>query len=254
MKHSILQNSIATIISALLLLLGWKVLAMILGLELILPSPETTAVRFFQLLGSPRFWPAVLATLWRGIIGFFLAFAGGLIVGIAAGLFPFFRACVNPILTVIKSTPVISIILLALIWFHTNWVPVFVAFLMTFPIICGSTISGVQGVDSSLVQMAKSYSVSRGRLFYGVYLPSIAPAVVSGASTALGITWKVVIAAEVLAMPLQAVGTRMQNSRINLETAEVFAWTLVSIILSSLGEFLMNLLAKRVNWYDRNKN
>jgi hypothetical protein len=55
---------------------------------------------------------------------------------------------------------------------------------------------------------------------------------VSGVSAAVGITWKVVIAAEVLAMPIYSVGTKMQNARINLETAEVFAWTFVSIVLS----------------------
>ena len=254
MKPSTIKGALITLASTFILILFWKILSLFLGIELILPSPEATLRGFLKILVSSAFWPSVLSTLARGVVGFLVAFCSGLIIGTLAGLFPLFHLCLKPLLTVIKSTPVISIILLALIWFHTTTVPVFVAFLMTFPIICANTIAGIRGVDISLVQMARAYSVSKKQMLFGVYLPSIAPFVISGASTALGITWKVVIAAEVLAMPLFAVGTRMQNARINLETAEVFAWTLISILLSSLGEVLMDLLYKKVNWNERNKD
>ncbi len=251
MKRSTIRSSLLTLISAVLLILGWKLVSVLVGAEIIVPSPEGTAARFIRLLGSAPFWRAVGATVVRGAAGFVLSLLLGTVVGIGAGLSPFFRSVIRPLMTVIKATPVISIILIALIWFHTDMVPVFVSFLMTFPIICGNTIGGIMNVDPALIQMARSYRVSDRDLLTGVYLPSIVPYMVSGVSAAVGITWKVVIAAEVLAMPVHSVGTKMQNARINLETTEVFAWTIVSIVLSGVSEWGIEKIAARIKRYER---
>jgi len=251
MKRSTIRNSLLTAVSALLLILGWKIVSAIVGAAIIVPSPEETALRFLRLMGSPSFWRAVGATVIRGVAGFLISLAAGTLVGIGAGLSPFLGSVLKPLLTVIKATPVISIILIAMIWFHTDAVPVFVTILMTFPIVCSNTTGGILNVDRSLIQMARSYRVSRRSLLTGIYLPSIVPYMVSGVSAAVGITWKVVIAAEVLAMPIYSVGTKMQNARINLETAEVFAWTFVSIVLSGLSERGDEGIARRMRRYER---
>jgi NitT/TauT family transport system permease protein len=142
-----------------------------------------------------------------------------------------------------------SIILLALIWFHTDMVPVFVSFLMAFPIICGNTIQGVRSIDRDLVEMSRIYGVSRREVLTGVYLPSIAPFLLAGASSAMGMTWKVIIAAEILSQPVWSIGTQMQMARIYLETGWVLAWTVVIILVSFVFESLLRLLeAKLAAW------
>jgi NitT/TauT family transport system permease protein len=78
-----------------------------------------------------------------------------------------------------------------------------------------------------------------------VYLPSLFPFLASAGRTALGLTWKVVVAAEVLSIPRLGVGAELQEARIMLETAQVFAWTAVAILLSAVTDILFSLLTRK---------
>lgn len=223
---------------------------MLLSAEIILPSPEITVLRFFELLSSRDFWPALGATILRGLAGFFISCAAGIICGITGGLKPRFNAFIKPYIAIIKPTPVMSVILLALIWFKTDNVPIFVSFLIAFPIIFSNVIEGVSHVDGKLIEMAKLYGLKRNTKLFHIYIPSITPYFLAGISSGLGITWKVVIAAEVLAQPLHALGTGLQAAKIQLETAEVFAWTGAAILLSVVTEKSLNSILRRLPWRD----
>jgi NitT/TauT family transport system permease protein len=170
------------------------------------------------------------------------------VLGVAAGASSLARSGISPILTVLRATPVMSVILLALIWFQSNWVPVFVAFLMVFPILCGNTIEGVRNVDRGLLKMAQVYGVRRRRVIAGIYLPSIIPYLLAAMTSAVGITWKVVIAAEVLSQPLHAVGSGLQLAKYRLDTADVFAWTVIAIVLTALSEQGLELVDRSIPW------
>lgn len=236
-------------VAALLLL--WEVGSLAFGSPIILPSPWATLNGLLRLLGSPGFWQAVGATLLRGLAGFLCSAVLGIVIGGLAGYSPDARAFISPLLTVIRSTPVMSIILLALIWFHTDEVPVFVGLLMGFPIICGNVIEGAQAVDRRLLEMARAYRVSNRRVLTGIHLPSMFPYLIAGASTALGMTWKVVVAAEVLAQPLHAIGTGLALAQYRLDTAEVLAWTVVAILLSGASDALLLLVDRSIPWRNR---
>jgi NitT/TauT family transport system permease protein len=251
MRISTEKNRLLTLAAVLALIAGWKVVSLLVGSPIILPSPEDTFTQFFLLLAARDFWPALGATLVRGAIGFVLSCCAGVIVGILAGLKPGFRLFVSPFISIVKTVPVMSIILLALIWFHSDAVPVFVSFLMTFPIICGNVIEGVGQSENLLVEMASLFRVSRRTTLLHVYIPSIFPYFIAGASTALGITWKVVIAAEVLAQPVRALGSGLQEARIQLNTAEVFAWTAAAILVSTASEKLLELSVRKAPWRRR---
>ncbi len=78
-------------------------------------------------------------------------------------------------------------------------------------------------------------------------MPSALPYILSGAKNALGLSWKVVVAGEVLSQPRMALGTGMQEARLSIETATVFAWAIITIFLCGLSEYLFGLLADRLS-------
>lgn len=244
--HSTIRNSLVTVTSFLIMVLIWKFLSMLIGADIILPAPEVTARDLLNILQALDFWPIVGATVFRGLVGFLLSCLAGIAVGLAAGFSSLVYWLLQPYLTVIRTTPVMSIILLALIWFRTEMVPVFVAFLIAFPIICGNVIEGIRNVDRQLLEMARLYRVKGWRIVLELYLPSILPFIVAGASTAMAITWKVIVAAEILSQPPLGIGTQMQDARIYLNTARIFAWTAVIIGVSFLFESLMRAAENRL--------
>lgn len=242
MISSTTKNSFITVLSVLTMIFVWFLLALYFGKPYILPSPAETVQELIQLVSSANFWPAVLATISRGLLGFFISLIMGVALGLLAGFSKPVFWLLQPWVTVIKSTPVMSVIILAIIWFHSDVVPVVVTFLMLFPIIYGNVVAGIKNTDQDLLEMAHMYKVKPWRIVGELYLPSILPYLLAGASTAMGIAWKVIIAAEILSQPSLAIGSRLMIAKINFATAQVFAWTIVAIIISFSFEYLLKAL------------
>jgi NitT/TauT family transport system permease protein len=246
MKISITKNKIITALSVLFLIGLWKAGSMIVSSELILPSPEKTAIAVGKLFINEEFIRIVGATILRGLIGFFISFLLALILGIAAGINDSFYAFLQPILVTIRSTPVISFILLALIWFDVSQVPVFIALLTMFPFICTNIIDGIRNVNHKLLVLAKVYRVKTRNIIRDIYLPAISPFIFSGISSAMGFGWRAIIIGEVLSQPRYGIGTFMQNAQTYLLVDKVIAWTIIAILLSYLFDHLIRSVENKV--------
>jgi NitT/TauT family transport system permease protein len=246
MKISITKNKIITALSVLFLIGLWKAGSMIVSSELILPSPEKTAIAVGKLFINEEFIRIVGATILRGLIGFFISFLLALILGIAAGINDSFYAFLQPILVTIRSTPVISFILLALIWFDVSQVPVFIALLTMFPFICTNIIDGIRNVNPKLLVLAKVYRVKTRNIIRDIYLPAISPFIFSGISSAMGFGWRAIIIGEVLSQPRYGIGTFMQNAQTYLLVDKVIAWTIIAILLSYLFDHLIRSVENKV--------
>lgn len=248
MVNKKLLNKLLLIVSTAILLLLWKLISLWMGSEIILPSPELAFSAMVELFRQENFTESILFTIKRGVAGFLLSATTALLIGIAAGENKIVYNLLRPILTIVKTVPVLSIVLLAIIWFRTDNVPIFVCFLVVFPVISANVIEGIKNVDPHLIEMANIYRVGRRRIIFQIYLPSLIPYLLAGLSTAAGVTWKAVIAAEVLSMPRYAIGTGMQFAQIQLNTAELFAWTIIAVIISSFSETLLLSLQYLLPW------
>lgn len=226
-------------------LLLWQLASMAVGLPLLLPSPLAVLLRLGQLCTGADFWLTVASSLLRILLGFLL----GVLFGTAlAGLCWRFRlvdALARPLLGVLKSTPVASFIILALVWVKTTWLATVISFIMVLPLIYANVREGIDSADRQLLEMAQVFRLSRRKVFRYCYLPAILPFFLSAVSSALGFAWKSGIAAEVLGRPARAIGSQIYDSKIYLETPDLFAWTLVVILLSVLLE---RLAVRFVRW------
>ncbi len=232
-------------VSFIVIIFVWKVISHAAASELLIPAPEKTFFVLVKLVSSEEFLLTVWFTVLRGLLGFLLSLAAGLMTGIAAGLNKTFDVMIRPVLVAVRATPVISIILLALIWLATDLVPVFIGFLVMYPIISTNVTEGVRSVDRELVEMAKTYRVRTLRIIRELYIPAISPFITGGISNAAGIGWKAVIASEVLSQPRFAIGTQMHNSQSYLMVAELVAWTVIAVFLSYIFEVLIRFVEKR---------
>lgn len=226
-------------------LLLWQLASMAVGLPLLLPSPLAVLLRLGQLCTGADFWLTVASSLLRILLGFLL----GVLFGTAlAGLCWRFRlidALARPLLGVLKSTPVASFIILALVWVKTTWLATVISFIMVLPLVYANVREGIDSADRQLLEMAQVFRLSRRKTFRYCNLPAILPFFLSAISSALGFAWKSGIAAEVLGRPARAIGSQIYDSKIYLETPDLFAWTLVVILLSVLLE---RLAVRFVRW------
>ena len=146
-------------------LLLWQLASMAVGLPLLLPSPLAVLLRLGQLCTGADFWLTVASSLLRILLGFLL----GVLFGTAlAGLCWRFRlidALARPLLGVLKSTPVASFIILALVWVKTTWLATVISFIMVLPLIYANVREGIDSADRQLLEMAQVFRLSRRKTF-----------------------------------------------------------------------------------------
>ena len=238
-----INKLVFAIISKLLVLLFWITIwygvYVLVGRELYVPSPFAVGERLLELVVLETFWVEVFHSILRVATGVIISVFVGLLLGVVAALNKPIYTVLEPMVAAIRATPVMSFIILALIWFSSNVVPVFICFLMCFPIIWANVVQGIRQVDVQLLEMAKVYQVTKPKVFREIYLPTLQPYFVTGVISALGLGWKVSVAAEILSHPRYGIGSKIYNAKAYIDTVELFAWTVVIILLSILFEKLV---------------
>lgn len=223
-------------------LIIWELAARLIHQEMFLVSPVKVIIRLSELIREERFWQSVLNSTVRITLGFFLGTAAGMAMAALAARFKRLRELFAPFILAVKTVPVASFIILALIFFSSKNLAVLISFMMTLPVIYTNLLEGVTQTDSKLLEMAKVYRMPGMRVFRYITLPQIFPYLMSACSVACGLAWKSGIAAEVIGIPARSIGERLQQAKVYLNTKDLLAWTLVIVIVSLLFEKLLKLL------------
>jgi NitT/TauT family transport system permease protein len=167
-------------------------------------------------------------------------FLAGILLGFLLGTLSHYvkalHPLISPLMAVIRATPVASFILLVLFWMTTDRVPTFISLLMVLPIVWQNTLLGYEKKDGGLDEMAKVFRIPALKIFLKIDFPQVLSYTLSAGKTALGLAWKAGIAAEAIALPAVSIGRQLMESKIYLETTDLFAWTSVVIVLSLILE------------------
>ncbi|MCI5585851.1 MAG: ABC transporter permease subunit [Lachnospiraceae bacterium] len=231
--------------AVLVWLIVWQLVSMALNSDILLVSPLKVVIRLLELTGEISFWKSIVYSLLRIGGGFLTALLAGSLWAALSARFLLVRQLLAPVVLITKTIPVASFIILALVWFSSRNLAVLISFLMVFPVIYTNVLNGIIQTDRELLEMAEVFSVAAGRRIRYIYLPQVMPYLRAGCSVALGLCWKSGIAAEVIGMPKGSIGERLQQAKVYLDTADLFAWTLVIVVVSLLFEWLFLWLLDR---------
>lgn len=226
----------------------WAVLAFAADKPLILPGPWAVLKRLCQLAVTAQFWATTGRTLLRIGLGLLCAVPAGILLAACTCRFRLLRELLSPLLTIVQSTPVASFILLLLIWLGRDILPSVIVALMVLPVVWRNVSAGVENTDRQLLEVATVYRFSPMRTLRRIYFPSVAPYFFAACRTSLGLAWKAGVAAEVLTVPKGSIGQMLYDSKLYLETIDLFAWT-VTVILCSL--VIEKLLATAVGRFEK---
>ena len=233
------------LLAAALAVAVWQGASMLVGSPILLPSPLQVAVRLGALAATPGFWSTIGFSLLRIAGGFLLALITATVLAFAAGRFSLVEILLRPYVLAIKSVPVASFIILALIWLRGSQLSLFISFLMVFPVLYTNVLAGIRSADGQLLEMTRVFRVPWKRRVRMIYLPAVEPFLLAGSATALGMSWKAGVAAEVIGVVGGSLGERLYDAKIYLMTADLLAWTVVIVALSAGFEKLILWLLGR---------
>ena len=228
------QNTprLARLFASLLALCVWQLAAALVGNRLLLVGPVQVAGRLAALLQTGEFWNAVGFTFSRITLGFLLAFGLALVLAALSARFPLAEVLIHPYMAAVKTVPVASFIVIALLWLSGRRLSIFISFLMVLPVLYSNFLQGLRGADQKLLEMARVFRMSLWNRIRGIYLPALEPHCLAGCRSALGLCWKAGVAAEVIGVCAGSVGGMLYDAKVYLEISDLFAWTLVIVVLS----------------------
>ncbi len=235
--------------AVLLALLLWQAVAMIINQRILIVSPLAVAAELVEIVPTLDFWGAVSFSFLRIVGGFLLGTACAVLLAIPASQFAFVRDLLAPFMLTVKSIPVASFVILALIWFSSENLAILISFLMVLPIVYTNVLEGIRHTDKNLLEMAAVFRMSKFKKIRYIYFFETFPFFLAGVKVALGLSWKAGVAAEVIGIPDHSIGENLFNAKIFLDTSSLFAWTVVIVLISTLFEkFFLRLLRLFYKW------
>lgn len=227
----------------------WQLAALLVGNEILLVSPAAALSRLAELAGEREFWQTIFHSMGRIGMGFGLGTVTGLVLAALSSRSSLLEEVLSPVITLCKTVPVASFVVLLLIWWGSERLAVSICFLLVLPNIYISTLEGIRSTDSKLLELAEVFRMPMKNRFFYIYRPALKSFCHSSFKLSLGMCWKSGVAAEVIGTPELSIGERLYFSKIHLDTAGVFAWTAVIILLSiGMEKLVFWLTAKFFDW------
>lgn len=222
----------------------WQIASMKVDKEMLLASPVAVINALVDLAGTNMFWKSIFNSFIKIVSGFCLAIVFGILFAILSYGSIVFKEMIAPLMKIIKATPVASFIILALLWVSSAKLSILISFLMVIPIIYTNVLQGLHSTDCKLLEMAKVFRIGWIKKIRYIYIPAVIPYFVSACSVGLGFCWKSGIAAEIIGLPKNSIGEQLYDAKLYIMTKELFAWTIIIIVISVIFEKLVMWLLK----------
>lgn len=236
------------IITCLFWLAVWQAAAQLISSELLLPGPADALLALGGLAKTGKFYMNIGWTAARCIMAMVLSFAAGIPAAVISYRSRTARSLLSLPVGFFKAVPVMAIIIYVILLAQSEWVAVIVCFFMCFPIVYTNILEGLDAMPSEYLEVGKIFGLKGAEVVRYIYVPGLLPQIKAAISLTAGLSWKAVVAAEVLSVPKYSLGYEMINAKYYLETADLFAYIFVIVVLSMAFEKLINMGLRRIEW------
>ncbi len=230
------SSALARIGSVAFWLAVWQGASMLVGSSFILAGPLDTAAALARLVPTGSFWSHVAFSAMHIVAGTALGYLAASACALAAHRLPAVRLLLRPAMAAIKGTPIACIVVILLIWLGSRNASTAAVFLMVLPAIYFPVLSALGSVDPRMSELADVFGMRGARRSLAVIWPHVLPYLRAASETALTMSWKAGVAAELIGTPMGSIGERIYQAKLLLETADLFAWTVTVIAVAWLLE------------------
>lgn len=227
-----MRKKLITLLSVGLLLAAWQIGALRMDQPAFVPSLADLGQTLFRLLMTFSFYRSFLATVVRGLEGMMISLAIASVMAWLFARYEFIYELFRPVLAMMRSVPVISFILLALIFLHPENIPLLIAFLTMFPLLTENLTKGISSLHPGFREVGRQFRISGWNRLTQIVYPQLKPFLFSGLASAMGFGWRAIIMGEVLAQCSLGIGSEMKKAQNFIEVPTLLAWTLVAIGIS----------------------
>lgn len=232
------------LLGAVALIFIWSAAALIVDDEIILPSFVDVFKKIISMFKTGALLPAILKTTSRILIGVFISIVFGNFLAYISYKFNL-KEYFEPLFSILRTIPVISIVLIVLFFAEKNLLSIIVVIFVTLPIVYENVHTALTNIDSGKLELAAVYDLKSGTVFRHIELPAIIKSTLMSLRIALGLSFKAGATSEVVSGATGGLGELMYVSKLSFDMPELIAITFVIIILSFIFEMIAGFLYKR---------
>ena len=238
-----MKRIVLTCLSILLIPVAWQLLSWQMAQPQLIPSFPDLVRALLRLVYTPGFLVSIGTTCLRACVGLLLSLAAASITAFLLNRSEGIRLLFMPWLSLLRSVPVISFILLALIFLNPEMIPLLIAFLTMYPLLTENLLKGLMNRRDSWKMIARQFHLNAWNRLFQINYPQLKPYLFSGLASAVGFGWRAIIMGEVWSQCVDGIGKRMKEAQVFIDVPELIAWTLVAIVLSWLTDKLISRLS-----------
>ena len=222
-------------------LLVWQTAAVAVDQSILLVSPIDVALRLTTIWQVEGFASSIWFSFYHIAGGFLLALVSGILLAALSGRFKWVETALWPFMITVKTVPVASFVVICLIWLSAQNLSVFISFLIVLPVVYGNVLQGIKSEDGKMLEVVEVFRMPVLRRILYIHMPQLKPFILSACATALGMSWKAGIAAEIIGTPDGSIGKQLYYAKIYLDTDDLLCWTVIIVIVSVAFEKLFML-------------
>jgi len=236
------------LIPIIIFILIWEIAARAANSELF-PSFTEVIKEAIYLIKDGILLKNFLASLFRVLIGFTLGTTLGIVIGTIMGFNRYINSTLNPIISIIYPIPALGWLPILMLWIGINeMLPITIVFICSFFPICYNTSYGIKSVDKNYIHVAQSLGASKIKTLWKVVFPLALGNIFVGLRLEAGMAWRVIIAAEMIAIPT-GIGALMMRAESLVRMDVIIVCLLVLSVMTFLFErFFLYLEKKTVRW------
>lgn len=235
------KDRLGKTLAVIFALLIWQTAAVAVDQSILLVSPIDVALRMTTIWQVEGFASSIWFSFYHIAGGFLLALVCGILLAALSGRFKWVETALWPFMITVKTVPVASFVVICLIWLSAQNLSVFISFLIVLPVVYGNVLQGIKSEDGKMLEVAEVFRMPMHRRILYIHMPQLKPFILSACATALGMSWKAGIAAEIIGTPDGSIGKQLYYAKIYLDTDDLLCWTVIIVIVSVAFEKLFML-------------
>jgi NitT/TauT family transport system permease protein len=210
------------------------------------PPFSVVMQEFYYLTASGVLGDNFLASLGRVLIGFITGSIAGIAVGMVMGWRENFHKALHPIISLFYPIPALGWLPLLMLWIGINeMLPIAIIFICSFFPVLYNTVTGIRNVDKQYIQVARTLGASDTRILTTVVMPLALPNVFTGLRLEAGMAWRVIIAAEMVAIPT-GIGALMMKAESLIRIDIIIVCLIVLAVMCLIFERFFQYLEARI--------
>ncbi|MBQ8557048.1 MAG: ABC transporter permease subunit [Clostridia bacterium] len=252
MVRSKLRDTIAFCLGIVLIGVILQAAGALKGDNLVFPGVDVILSAFGRIITTGKTWQMIFTTMKDLIFSMAVSTVLGVVIGLAMGMLPFLRQMLKPMLIMLRSLPMVILIVIIMVLTDYSRVPVTASSIILVPMIAEAACEGCVRIDKELIDVYRMNAGFNLRVLFQVYLPLMAGYLKQAYVNAVGMGVKLAVSTEYMVQTKNSLGKAVHTSAYFNEYQDIYAYALVMILLvlvvSELPVWLMNAAAR---WKER---